>query len=79
MLPPPSRPSMETVTPASGVSKELAATARPRNDVVGAVIASVAAADCVSAMPFTLAEAEIERVAVESDWLARAASVRIEV
>ena len=45
-LPPPSRPSIDTTTPASGVSCAFETTVRPRNEVVGAITASCAVADC---------------------------------
>ena len=53
--PPPFRPIIVTVTPASDVSAPLSTTVRPSNDVVIAVTFSVALADSDKGIPSTVA------------------------
>jgi len=79
LLPAPSCPTMLTTTPTRGVCAEFETTVRPRKDVVGAVTAREAVADCETGKPSTVAAAETVRVAVEIAWLEGAVSVRTDV
>ena len=79
LFPLPSNPSVVTVTPASGVSRESETTVRPSSVVVGATNATEAAADWVCRIPLTVAAAEIEIVELVTGWLRGVVSVRIEV
>src|SRR5580698_8624703 len=68
-----------TVTPANGVSTEFDTTARPINDVVGAITASDTADCCVTGMPSPMAEAVIDKFEVAIGWPAGALRVRTAV
>src|SRR5260370_15524159 len=64
VLPFPSLPNMETVTPASGVSSESDTTVRPRKDVVGIVTETETLLVWVTGRPSTVAAAVIMRAEI---------------